>query len=158
MSDNTPAHILIGGNLPTALLQEFYKAVELDSPALEYGDATPDIETLRAHIQKLGDDCLDFQDDQARVGDEMTNLIAFCRKHNLTYVLHADAKYEYDAELRWWKPGMDDERVCTSTQTDDAMVNVQEVAKAMAEPDPLRHIQKLIDDNTPCQVPAFRLV
>jgi hypothetical protein len=45
---------------------------------------------------------------------ECDALKAWLENHNLTYVHHCEAKYEYDASLKFWRPGLKEE-ICTAS-------------------------------------------
>jgi hypothetical protein len=55
------------------------------------------------------------------------DLKAFCENHDLSYIDHCEAKYEFDASLSFWLPGMKGEQVLPANQGGDINVSAVDV-------------------------------
>jgi hypothetical protein len=118
MSDPIGMSITIGGELPASLIQEFLDAIkdigDLIGPSTE--------EDLRAEISQKPNS-IQWQGITNFGYCEMVE--AFCENHNLSYVKHTEAKYEYDADVRYWVPGMKAQTVVKSDQEGTIQIPVE---------------------------------
>lgn len=119
MSEPIGMSIEIGGNLPESLIKEF-----LETMADEISESTgPDTEKgLRASAGKKAIKWYGMAD-----YGEVDDLKKFCKHHDLSFIHHSEAKYEYDASIDFWVPGMKEIEVLNSTQDGDVMVNATAV-------------------------------
>lgn len=98
MSEPIGMSIEIGGALPANLIEEFLDSIKDVLGDIEYGPLTEDelLKEVGRPIKWGGVSNYGMCDE----------IVAFCEKHNLSYVHHSDAKYEYDASVAYWTPGM----------------------------------------------------
>jgi hypothetical protein len=112
MSDPIGMSITIGGELPASLIKEFLDAIkdigDLIGPSTE--------EELRAEISQNSYSIKSIQWQGITNFGYCEMVEAFCENHNLSYVHHTEAKYEYDADVRYWVPGMKAQTVVKSDQ------------------------------------------
>ena len=115
MGDSIGMDIDIGGNLPEHLIKEF-----LDTLRNELADITGPLteKSLRAESGKRSIKWMAVPN----LG-ECDDVKEFCRAHDLSYIHHIEAKYEYDAEVHFWTPGMKMEIDLESNQEGDVMAN-----------------------------------
>jgi hypothetical protein len=119
MSEPIGMSIEIGGNLPDSLVEEFMSKL-----TNEISESTgPDTaKGLRATAGKKTIKWYGISD-----FGEVDNLKAFCKHHDLSFIHHSEAKYEYDASIDFWIPGMKEIEVLNSTQDGDVMISATAV-------------------------------
>ena len=42
----------------------------------------------------------------AESAEEVIRLVRFCHEHKLPFVKRTDARFEYNGQIEWWRPGM----------------------------------------------------
>jgi hypothetical protein len=119
VSEPIGMNIEIGGNLPANLILEFLNVLR-DNLADLTGPCTE--KSLRAESGKSSIKWFAVPN-----YGECDEVKEFCRKHDLSYIHHIEAKYEYDAELHVWTPDMKEELDLNSTQDGEVMVNATAV-------------------------------
>jgi len=105
MSDRIAAHMTIGGELPRALLPQLLKAIAGAEVATDWGDAffaPHDGDELLSGLMKGR---LWLCDDESRDG-AFPGLEDACRKLGLSYTRCCESRYEHNAEVVDWRPGM----------------------------------------------------
>lgn len=100
MSDHIPMTIRIGGELSLNTLAGLENLVPGD------GNLDEAISKGEAFYGEDGDAPWGYDED----------LEKFCRKHKLTYLRTTEAKYEYNGEIAFWKPGMKEPIANPATQ------------------------------------------
>ena len=131
MSERLCAEIWIGGRLSRVQVPEFLKAVSEARVSLEWGDACFTPNTAEELLESLRDGRLWLCDDQASYG-EFPELESACRALGLSYRRHSEGKYEHDAEIVAWRPGMAEPLFRVgSNRNQSAYVPVEEVARAL---------------------------
>lgn len=131
MSEPLSAQIWIGGRLSRARLPEFLTAVGEARVSLEWGDAVFAPETGEELLASLRDGRLWLCDDQASYG-EFPELEGACQSLGLPYTRHSEGKYEYDAEVVEWRPGMAEPLARVGSNHDEGVyVPVKQVEKAL---------------------------
>lgn len=118
MSEIIGMSIEIGGTLPFSLVDEFLKQIKDDMYDISDGY------TREEMINQDPEDCV-FISGTANWG-LCNNVFRFCKEHNLTYVHHAEALDDIDAEATYWMPGMDEPE---SFKTDSERNPVIKVSK-----------------------------
>ena len=119
MSEPMSLSIEIGGELPADLIPDFFDAMKSEC----YEIVGPDSHTsLR---KEAGKSSIKWHA-LANYG-ECDDLKAFCQKHKLGYIHYVEAKYEYNAELHYWVPGMRQEKDLEANQDSDAVVNIYKI-------------------------------
>jgi hypothetical protein len=106
MSERMSAWIAIGGNVPRVLVPELCQAIIQEQLSQDWdGDAfePEDEEDLTNALDHEGH--LFLCDHEARWG-EFDALERFLRQHGIPYDRHSSAKYEYDAQLAQFRPGL----------------------------------------------------
>jgi hypothetical protein len=89
MSEPIGISIEIGGELPESLLEQLLNAAENQIEDVSEGPTS--MKNLRAANGKT----LKWMG-LANYGD-VSDLTAFCKEHNLSYLFHCEGKYEYSA-------------------------------------------------------------
>lgn len=124
MSDTTWTTMHIGGSLPSDKIEEFLEAIK-EEFSYEAQTRPDDEKEIREAVAK-GESILL----QAHVVGQPEEVICFCQQNNLTYWLHYDAGYEWDAGIEIWKPGADRVETCgASGQGYEPMISLQELRK-----------------------------
>jgi hypothetical protein len=120
MGDPIGMDIWIGGSLPEKLVDKFVKVLRND-----LSDVTGPFTERELRNEIKGNGPIQWMA-VPNMG-ECDDLKEFCRKHKLSYIHHVEAKYEYDAELHYWVPGMKEEKDLASTQDGDQMIAVDKI-------------------------------
>ena len=107
MSERMSAWIAIGGTVPRALVPELCGTIIREQLSQDW-DGDPfepeDEEDLTDALDHEGH--LFLCDHEARWG-QFDDLEKFLRQHGIPYDRHSSAKYEYDAQLAQFRPGLD---------------------------------------------------
>lgn len=131
MADYFPGEIYIGGDVPLELIPELLQIAAADGACLDYGeqaiDAEITAEELLAYID--GDGALKFCAYEARYG-EFQELESWLQSHGIPYDRHSDSRYEFTAEWRRWRPGMELPLVTVSNNDGGDFCEVAPVAAA----------------------------
>lgn len=131
MSEPMGMSIEVGGELPASLIEEL-------------------IEWVGSELNDISSGPMSVQEFRAEAGSpikwygvtnygECDDLKAWLERHNLTYEHFSEAKYEYDASLMWWRPGMKKETRTAANQeggisVDEAVIRpVIEILLAVAK-------------------------
>jgi len=119
MSDYFSGTIEIGGQLPASELPFFIQAINNEtnlnlkeeikediSPKefLDLLDGTENIDDMQEIIQNGGS--LRFFVSEARYG-RFEDIESFCVRNGLTFIRYSEAYGEYEADIEWWQPGME---------------------------------------------------
>jgi len=114
MSEPIGCSIKIGGDLPEELIEELVNAINDEMSDLnQYPD---DIKSVSGKETLTWGGTSNY--------GMVDGVVSFCMEHNLSYIHHCDAKYEYDAMIAWWAPGMKNERTVKSDNDSDNLVAV----------------------------------
>ena len=162
MSDRFCAYIRIGGPLPRRRVPELLKAVVNANASFEWGDCclqpTTEAELLQArHKGKIY-----LCDAEARYG-EFPELEQACQTLGLAYTRCSEGKYEYDALVVDWRPGMKKPLVRVGSSSSEATyVPVAKVKKVLhhLEAGQVRKAKEML--RTLCseipRLPVFKIV
>lgn len=133
MSDRIPAKIEIGGVVYPNFLDEFISEVNNSNGQRfnDWGGARADIKMTKELKEYIHDGYFTLVDDEASFG-EFEELENFCRDHNLSYRRATSAKYEYNAEVAVWIPGMHEPLIFATNEGEEEMVSGLEVRRAIA--------------------------
>ena len=112
MADRFPGHIKLGGTITIETVEERIMVeaalsafAEWCSPSYgepEFGDIP--LADVAEHLNEEG--YLHGKHDQARYG-QFEEVEDACRMAGIGYIRHSSARYEYDAEIVEWRPGME---------------------------------------------------
>jgi hypothetical protein len=118
MSEYIGMTIEIGGTLPAGLIEAFFQAIN---------DELSDINgpTTEQELRKQVGKAIKWYA-QSNYG-ECDDLKKFCREHGLSYIHTSEAKYEYNAQVCYWVPGMPVESSNEANQDGIKTVPVPEV-------------------------------
>lgn len=129
MGEYFPAVIRIGGPMDW---EQFRTAIEsMNITVAKNPDAVPDEHEgdiwtdniLYSSAAKGGGRHFIFADSQASYG-QFTDLEDFLQDEGISFDRHSDAHYEYDGEIRYWRPGMVTADSIPATQGGDALIRV----------------------------------
>ena len=163
MSERMCACITIGGRLRRANAPVLLSAIAESHVGLEWGEsgfAPTDTDDL---LGALKDGRLWLGDDQAPYG-AMPRLEEACRTLWLPFRRHAEGKYEFDAEVIDWRPGMAEPLVRTGSNEDPDAIYVRsdrirealEFLETGCVPNTLAILRELCPQVEP--VPPFQIV
>lgn len=122
MPDRIGAKILIGGELPKALVEGLCEAISFDQPSLEWGGS--DFEPQNA----TKDGLLCLYDDEAAWG-EFDAIERFCIEHEIEFDRDSEGKYEYDPESQRFRKGMKEPYAELSDHSGETCVSKADVRK-----------------------------
>jgi len=105
MSDRIAAHITIGGALSRSRLPGLLKAITEAEVATSWGDAFFQPQSEEQVLSVLMNGRLWLCDDESRDGC-FPDLEDACRKLGLSYTRLCESRYQYDAEVVDFRPGM----------------------------------------------------
>ena len=105
MSDRLCAIMSIGGQVRQKKLSALLKAIAEAGVGTEWGDPTFAPASAEELLLALKDGRIRLCDDQASYG-AFPELEKTCRKLRLPYRRHTEGKYEFDAEIVDYRPGM----------------------------------------------------
>src|SRR5437870_810723 len=118
MSDRFPALLEIGGSISRPLLLDLLTRIQAAGLRWnwcedEVAANTPEelLEELRQHDSEV----LSVGDDEA-LGGMFESLEEFLVEQGVAFDRHSDAKYEYDGEIVFYRPGMERPGCCLATQ------------------------------------------
>lgn len=105
MADRFPIRYEIGGRLTSEVLDELIAHVLDIQLAKEYGGCDDEkslhkeVETVsgRTPLQVCNNDLAPYMTEQ---------LDLFLMEHKLPFVKRTDARFEYNGQIEWWRPGM----------------------------------------------------
>jgi len=131
MSDRIAAHITIGGKLSRSKLPKLLKAIAEADVATNWGDAFFQPQNEEELLSVLMNGRLWLCDDESSDG-HFPELEEPCRKLGLSYTRLCESRYEYDAEMVDWRPGMKKPLVRVSSNVrNEAYVSETQVRKAL---------------------------
>ncbi len=179
MADYIAAEIRIGGQIRQDLVPGLCKAIREECVSLDWGDAcfVPDsaAELIGGCQDHNGVRLLSLCDDQASYG-QFETLEKFLIEAGICFQRHSDAKYEFDAEIIEFRPGLGqvafgsnnngeflvplEKLTCVATAIDKA-TETAEGQTALELLRRLRHLQHLAHESLPTVVPpldAFEIV
>ena len=105
MSDRIAAHIAIGGALSRSKLPALLKAIAKAEVATSWGDTFFQPQSEEQLLAVLMNRRLWLCDDESRDGC-FPDLEDACRKLGLSYTRLCESRYQCDAEVVDWRPGM----------------------------------------------------
>jgi len=161
MGDYFPGKIEIGGPLTAELYQKFLEALDGTVRVSDY-NGPDDISSIRNEIDNAiaNATTVEFYNDQAR-GGMFEEIETWCQSHGLTYVRHSEAKFEFDAELAWWQPGMEHPNTVVSNNAHEVLINIVVIQECLEEPnDALKvaALQLALVRSTPPEVSKLTMV
>jgi len=133
MTEMTWTTMRIGGELPADKIEELHEIVTGEFSDLQYdeGFGIDNLKEVAAAGKSL------FIQGSANDGNPQATA-DFCRNNNLTFWLHYDAGYEWDAGIQTWKPGMDEfKECCASAQGYGPAIDLAELRLYLARGDDL---------------------
>lgn len=160
MADYFPAIILIGGTLAGGRVTDLFEgAIEDGVTTLDDGPIGDEAE-FRALIDGSGP--LGLLNADAPYG-KLPALEAVCRELGLTFRRESDARYEFEAEIVSWAPGMKQPRRTAGSQDGTAMIPVETIRKLLDAPatsttDTVARIRATLAGHEPVEVPPLVLV
>jgi hypothetical protein len=174
MADYMPGEILIGGPIRADLVPSLCQAITAQGVARDWNDADffPESgeELLAAREDIQGVLLLHLCDVEASFG-QFAELETFLEEHGISFRRRSDAKYEFDAELVEFRPGIGQVRFLTNasgkpfvpladlaavaTALDQAAsaATGESTAELMVQ---LQEIQRLAKDRLPLAVPPLK--
>jgi hypothetical protein len=125
MADSMPAEIHIGGPVPAGLVDHLIATIKEEGIYLDWEGTSFDAETA-ADLLALAKDggepaVLRLMDAEAVCG-EFDDLESFLVKHGVGFDRWSDARFEYDAELVQFRPGMAEPHRCTTNSNGEPLV------------------------------------
>jgi hypothetical protein len=166
MGEYYPGQITIGGKITRTDFVRLFLVAKNSNVGLGYddqgiGETPQDLLDILTGADDLQFDPLRLCSVEANYG-RLPDLEEFCRKHKLTYHQRSEARYEYDGEISWWKPGMKQEQSTTATQDGVPTISLLELVAAIDKKrtakDKLAAVIKLLKENNPCEMPDLQVI
>lgn len=162
MSDRFAAEIRIGGKVKRTQLSNLCEAIRAEGLSCDWGGAQVDEIAPENVTEYVNDDgILCFCDDQARYG-EFETLEATLAKLGIAFDRESEGKYEYDPEIRHFRPGEMDEVHCTDHEGVPIIhpADVEKALKALKAGKIEKAIQILekVCPKEPSPLPRFEIV
>jgi hypothetical protein len=161
MADRYAMFITVGGQLRADMIDSFFDAVENEGVSYDW-DGGPFADSP-AHLRELIEACdgepLVMRD--SRHPGRFDALEAFCRENGLTFVAHASAGAEADAELRWWTPGLAEIRTRLAVEDGSPAFTLREIRETLgggAADERLARLEVWLAENTPPEVPPMGIL
>lgn len=155
MPDRFAATIDIGDEITNPkVAAALITAIADDGPRWEWGE--PSLESEDEIIDLMQDTAggtLRLVDEEARYG-QFDAIESACRELGLSFVRHSEARYEYDGELVWWQPGMNEVGWSCADQEANPLVAVSEIRRWLEQN---LNVSKMLDRHTPPEMPPFKL-
>lgn len=160
MSDYMPGKMLIGGEIPKALVNALCDAIcnaNVYTDFGEYGFNPEGEQDLMANLDESGR--IRICDDQAKYGEFM-ELEAFCVKNGIDFDRQSDGKYEYNPVLVQFRRGMTEPEEKLTNNDGDVVVEakmaitVREHLKAGRNSVALHLLDELLGVEVPALKPA----
>lgn len=160
MAEYIPATILIGGQLASDQLPKLFAAVQEDGVLDADHGGIGDRGELEALIDGARPLLLVHPD--ASYG-KLPALEAACESLGLTYRRESDAKYEYEAEIVSWAPGMAEPRWTQGSQGGAAVIAIAAVRRLLDTPaasdaEVIARVGEMLAGYAPVEVPPLVLV
>jgi hypothetical protein len=156
MGDYFPGSIEIGGTITRAVYNKLFKLAQ--SYGFEWADVPDDPDDL---LKAIAGKPLEITDPQAS-GGMFPDIEEFCQENGLTFRRHSDSYCEYEAEIVWWEPGMDETAYTLATSNDEVPVvllsEVETAMKQKSEAARTRAFKQLIKRHTPVNVPPLEVI
>jgi len=130
VSDHIAARIRIGGSTPRRLAIPLATAITTEGLSLDWGNSPFSPTNEEDLLTAAHNGPLFLYDDHARNGTFET-LETFLRRHHIAFDRHSEAKYEYDAEMVSYRPGMRKPFIWASTQNGEAFVSRESIASTI---------------------------
>lgn len=159
MAEYMPASILIGGQLDADQVAELHAAVARDGAVYADDGGIANESELADLIDGAGPLHLIHVD--ASWG-KLPALEAACEMLGLTYQRRSDAKYDYEAEIVSWAPGMTEPRWTQGSQAGAAMTPLDAVrdildAPGASDAEIVARLRAELAGQMPVVVPPLRL-
>jgi hypothetical protein len=105
MAERMAAEIHVGGKITTELAEALCGCIRTAGVQPEYGGGRFEPQNASELIQAKEGDHLRFYDDEATWG-EFNDLEEFLQEHEIPFDRYSDGRYEYDCELKQFRPGI----------------------------------------------------
>jgi len=141
MADRFPIRYEIGGRLTPTVLDELIALLLGIQMTREYGGCD-DEKSLRKEVERVsGKSSLQVcNHDIAAYTTEDLDL--FLIAHELPFVKRTDARYEYNGEIEWWRPGMKNmgKWEFTNTEANEIQISLESLKRSLEKRKTLRQV------------------
>ena len=141
MADRFPIRYEIGGELTHAALDELIEHLIEVPLTREYGGCDDEGSLLKEVERVSGRTSLKVcNNDLAPYATEQLDL--FLMEHRLPFVQRADARFEYNGEIQWWRPGMKHlgRWEFTNTEAKEILISLDALKRALKKRKSLRRV------------------
>lgn len=141
MADRFPIRYEIGGKLTHAVLDELIAHLIEFSLTREYGGCDDEGSLLKEVERVSGKTSLKVcHNDLAPYITEQLDL--FLMEHKLPFVKRTDARFEYNGEIQWWRPGMKQlgRWEFTNTEATEILISLDVLKRALKKRKSLRKV------------------
>lgn len=151
MGDRFTTSVTIGGPLDEPLLREIIGEAVADGFSIDWEGTEKEDYILAKCIAKLraGEKHLDFNDHEIP-NDLLEAFTDFLKTKGVPWNATVDAKFEYDGEFRWWRPGMEaDETSTADHDCTEAVATASTLKKWLSQGWSLEAVVKHMEDIPP---------
>ncbi len=141
MADRFPIRYEIGGELTHAVLDELIEHLIEVSLTREYGGCDDETSLFREVEKISGKEPLKIcNNDLAPYMTEQLDL--FLMEHRQPFVKRTDARFEYNGEIQWWRPGMKQlgRWEFTNTEATEILISLDVLKRALKKRKSLRQV------------------
>jgi len=141
MADRFPIRYEIGGRLTSAVLDELMAHLLDLRLTREYGGCDDETSLLKEVRSISGKDSLKVcNNDLAPYLTEQLDL--FLMEHKLPFVKRTDARFEYNGQIEWWRPGMKllGRWEFTNTEATEIFISLDALKRALNKHKSLRKV------------------
>lgn len=131
MSDRIATHIRIGGPIPHRLAPSLAETISDTVLSLDWGSKIFSPTNEHDLITAVDSDGFLFLCNDQTFYGYLKNLEAFLHRHHIAFDRYSEAKYEYNAELVSYRPGMREPFNWIATQSEKALVSRKSIASAL---------------------------
>ena len=141
MADRFPIRYEIGGRISHAVLDELIAHLLDVSLTREYGGCDDETSLFREVERVSGKESLKVcNNDLAPYATEQLDW--FLVEHKLPFVKRTDARFEYNGEIQWWRPGMKHlgRWEFTNSEAKEVFISLEALKRALGKRKSLRAV------------------
>lgn len=151
MSEPIPASISIWGKISRDKVGELAEAIVEQGAGPDWNESFRNAEEATSWLmdQIMNERTVIVFDYEANYGN-LDDVVKFCKDNGLSFILHNDARYEYDAGSVYWDPKTRKEKAAASDQQGNTLIDIVPLQQALDKPDKiaLDEIRKLVEQHS----------
>lgn len=152
MADRFSTEIKFGGPVTEAQLRQIASLAAQCNLSVNYEQNYEEEFIFKALVQQMADDYQHFElNDHDLYTDMEDDLTDYLQKQKIPYEIRVDARYEFDSELHWWRPGMkrEDSWQMMDHEAKTVMISLPALEKALRYRTALKTVVKRLRNIPP---------